>query len=42
MAEPVKRGEPDHFLLVIDTNSYAGNFERQLCAYVTGQIGDGI
>lgn len=28
------------FLLVIDTNQYSGNFERELCAYVTGQIGD--
>lgn len=26
--------------LVIDTNSYAGNFERELCAYVTGQYGE--
>ena len=25
---------------VIDTNSYAGNFERELCSYVTGQYGD--
>ena len=25
---------------VIDTNSYAGNFERELCAYITGVIGD--
>lgn len=24
------------FEFVIDTNSYAGNFERELCAYVTG------
>lgn len=26
--------------LVVDTNSYAGNFERELCAYVTGQYGE--
>lgn len=26
--------------LVVDTNSYAGNFERDLCAYVTGQYGE--
>ena len=25
---------------VIDTEDYAGNFERELCAYCTGQIGD--
>jgi hypothetical protein len=26
--------------LIISTNKYAGNFERQLCAHVTGQVGD--
>lgn len=25
---------------VIDTNAYAGNFEREMCAFITGQIGD--
>ena len=25
---------------IIDTNEYAGNFEREMCAYVTGQIGE--
>ena len=25
---------------IIDTDSYSGNFERQMCAYITGQIGD--
>lgn len=25
---------------IIDTDSYSGNFERELCAYVTGHIGD--
>lgn len=24
------------YKFIIDTNSYAGNFERELCAYVTG------
>ena len=38
--EPIKRGEPDHYLFVIDTDAYAGGFERQMCAYVTGQIGE--
>ncbi len=28
------------YLFVIDTADYAGNFERELCAYVTGRIGD--
>lgn len=27
-------------LLVIDTEQYAGNFERDMCAYATGQIGE--
>lgn len=27
-------------LLVIKTNKYAGNFEREMCAYMTGQIGE--
>jgi hypothetical protein len=26
--------------LIIQTNEYAGNFERDLCAHCTGQIGD--
>lgn len=26
--------------LVIDTDSYSGNFERQMCAYITGRIGE--
>lgn len=28
------------FVFIIDTDTYAGNFERQLCAYVTGHVGD--
>lgn len=34
--------EPKHdcFGLVIQTNQYAGNFERELCAHVTGHIGE--
>lgn len=27
------------FKFIIDTDSYSGNFERQMCAYITGQIG---
>lgn len=30
----------DGYLFVIDTDSYAGNFERQMTAYLTGKIGD--
>ena len=26
--------------LIIHTNKYAGNFERQMCAYITGAVGD--
>lgn len=32
--------EDNLYIFVIDTDSYAGNFERQLTAYCTGQIGD--
>ncbi|MBI5355578.1 MAG: hypothetical protein HZB68_03940 [Candidatus Aenigmarchaeota archaeon] len=32
--------KPNHYIFVIDTDSYAGSFEREMCAYVTGQIGD--
>lgn len=28
------------FKIVIDTEQYAGNFEREMCAYITGQIGE--
>jgi len=28
------------YLFVIDTDKYAGNFERPMCAYMTGQVGD--
>ena len=28
------------YIFVIDTDSYAGNFEREMCAYVTGQTGE--
>ena len=27
-------------IFVIDTDSYAGNFERDMCAYITGCIGE--
>lgn len=25
---------------IIDTNEYAGNFEREMCAFATGQLGE--
>lgn len=28
------------FLMVVHTDSYTGNFEREFCAYVTGVIGE--
>lgn len=31
---------PEHKAIIIDTEQYAGNFEREMCAYVTGQYGD--
>ena len=27
-------------IIVIDTTSFTGNYERELCAYLTGQVGD--
>ena len=40
MIESVKKEKPEHLLFVIDTNRYAGEFEREMCAYATGQIGE--
>ena len=28
------------YLVIIDTSSYAGSFNRDMCAYITGQLGD--
>ncbi len=30
----------DCFVFVVETDSYAGNFERKMCAYMTGEVGD--
>jgi hypothetical protein len=30
----------DKYIFVVDTDQYAGNFEREMCACLTGQIGD--
>ena len=40
MADPDKLDRPDYYLFIIDTDTYAGDFERELCAYITGQIGE--
>jgi len=29
-----------YYALIIKTDSYAGNFEREMCAHLTGTIGD--
>jgi hypothetical protein len=26
--------------IIIDTDSYSGNFEREMCAFITGQVGE--
>ena len=28
------------YIFVIDTDLYAGNFEREMCAYITGLVGE--
>ncbi len=40
LQQAVECGAPGYYIFIIDTNEYAGNFERQMCAYVTGQIGE--
>jgi hypothetical protein len=30
----------DRWIFIIDTDQYAGNFEREMCAYITGHIGE--
>jgi hypothetical protein len=32
--------QPFNKVIIFDTDSYAGNFEREMCAYVTGQYGE--
>ena len=32
--------EPPAFAFVIDTDQYAGNFEREMCAFITGLVGE--
>src|ERR1035437_9396865 len=30
----------EQYLLVLDTEQYAGSFERDMCAHITGHVGD--
>lgn len=30
----------EEYTFIIDTDQYAGNFEREMCAYCTGMVGD--
>lgn len=30
----------DCWIFVIRTNAYAGNFEREMCGFITGQVGE--
>lgn len=32
--------ESKRIIFVVDTDSYSGNFEREMCAHITGQIGE--
>lgn len=36
----IEEGNLNCKIVVIDTTAYAGNFERELCAYLTGQIAE--
>lgn len=36
----IENGEIHCKIIVIDTTSFTGNYERELCAYLTGQLGD--
>lgn len=30
----------NHFIFVVHTKNYSGNFERELCAFITGKVGE--
>jgi hypothetical protein len=32
--------EPMSIVIAIDTDDYSGNFEREMCAFITGVVGD--
>lgn len=35
-----KGDESKSYSIVVETDSYAGNFEREMCAFMTGHIGE--
>ncbi|KKK83825.1 hypothetical protein LCGC14_2789530, partial [marine sediment metagenome] len=35
-----EENKSDSWIFIIDTDSYAGNFEREMCAYITGRVGE--
>lgn len=35
-----RRNDQARIIFCVDTDSYAGNFERELCAYMTGIVGE--
>lgn len=39
MVNPNTNRHYNRHILVVDTDTYAGNFEREMCAFMTGQIG---
>src|SRR5271156_1981169 len=34
------RSQNYQYIFIVDTDAYAGNFERELCAYMTGVLGE--
>jgi len=36
----VRHETPDTFVVIVDTEQYAGNFERDMVAFITGQVGE--
>jgi hypothetical protein len=40
MVAVIAEGAEDRYILVIDTDKYAGNFEREMVAFMTGCVGD--
>ena len=40
MVKAIKPKQSISYLFIIDTDTYTGNFEREICAYITGKIGE--
>ena len=36
----MRHEEPDSYVVIVDTEQYAGNFERDMVAFITGQVGE--